>query len=54
MVQCIKNLTVAGYCGGMGSIPGLTQWVKRSSITPTVAWELPNAAGAAKKRKEYL
>ena len=70
MAQWVKNMDVSlGHCGGTGSISGPVQWVKGSSIAAAVAqaaavarikslaWELPQATGAAnkqnKKQKTY-
>ena len=45
-----------GHLRGVGSIPGLAQWVKGPDIAVAVAWiqssaqELPYAMGAAKKK----
>ena len=52
-----------GCCGGVGSIPGLVQWVKRSGLATaavvaaaawrqSLAWELPYVAGAAIGKKK--
>ena len=51
------NYSSSGHCGGSGSIPGLTEWVKSSVATATaqiqsLAWELTCATGAAKKKKK--
>ena len=66
MVPWVKNLDCSGsgHCKGKGSIPGLVQQVKGSSIaaavmqvaavtwTQSLAWELPYAADAALKEKK--
>ena len=50
----------SGHCGGAGSIQGLVQWVKGSSLATAVvqiqslAWELLYAAGGAKKKLNII
>ena len=50
-----SNCSSLGHCGGLGLIPGLVQWVKRSGVATAVARiqslarELPYAVGVAVK-----
>ena len=56
MAQGVND--TACLCGGTGSIPSLVQWIKGSGIVAAVAqiqslaWELPDAVGAAEKQKK--
>ena len=57
-----SDCSSSGYCGGMGSIPGLARWVGDSGVAVAVTWveavaqiqslvwELPCAVGATIKK----